>query len=295
MSQFSFQQYQEIVEKAKSGSTNNAANSVRVGFFKLKNDGDEALVRFKVSSVDDLSFATTHQLGAAQKYMKINCLAPLGGARADACPLCARAEVDTAIGKAAKKVFVQMLVAYSDPATNGFSAAVPVVWEKPAGFSKEIASLLRNYGDLSKHVFKITRNGVAGDRGTTYAIDYLPIFDKPEFVPEDFSAFNGFDIAKHSYWVKTADEINEFFQTGAFPAVQRKTPTPAAPVAPAQPVAPAAPVYQAPAYTPVANSGMPGSFTAPAAPVTEAAPVAQPAPESTEMPTRKFGSGGFKF
>jgi hypothetical protein len=153
-------------------------------------------------------------------------------------------------------------------------------------------------GDLKNALVLITRNGKAGDMQTTYSVDVLPaahpVF-KPEMIPADFSAFNNFNIAKHSYWEKSAEEINTFLTTGQFPerqaantqqavnnvaavagayaALATATPTYTAPVQPATPayVAPAAPVQStAPTY-------VPGVTTAPATvPVTTAAPAATP-------------------
>lgn len=219
MSQFNYSDYQNVVNRAQSAP---AVTAVKVGFFKLKNDKDEALVRLNVSSLDELQFATVHQLGAAQKWMKISCLNPVGN-YADSCPLCKKvAEGDTSIGKAAKKVYVQMLVSYKDAATGAFSEAIPVIWERPAGFSREIANLLRDYGDLKSHVFKVTRNGAAGSMQTTYSIAYIPLYDKPESVSTDFSAFTNFKINKHSYWEKTIEEIETFIATGSFPETEAK-------------------------------------------------------------------------
>lgn len=306
MSQFNFQEYQDIVKKAQSGSTNNAPVA-KVGFFKLKNDMDEALVRFNVHSTDDLSFATVHQLGAANKYMKVSCLAPLGSSGKTAtCPLCALAENDPSIGKAAKRVFVQAMVAYKDPATEGFSAAIPVIWERPAGFAREIAGYLNNYGDLTEHVFKITRNGVAGARDTSYSINYIPIFDKEELIAKDFSAFANFDIAKHSYWVKTAAEIAEFIETGKFPVPTRTTGKSAAQAAASGrdtiiPAAAPQPIV-APVVEQAAPAGIETTVSAPAwvnpVPIggVAPAPVKQEEPAhaiSTDRPARKFGD--FKF
>ncbi len=221
MSTFSYSAYQETVAKAKAGTV---SSSVKVGFFKLKNDQDEALVRINVSSLDELQFATVHQLGAAQKWMKISCLNPVGS-YTDNCPLCKKvAEGDTSMGKAAKRVYVQMLVSYRDAATGAYTPAVPVIWERPAGFSREIATLLKDYGDLKQHVLKVTRNGGAGDMKTTYSISYIPMYDKPETVSTDFSAFTNFNIAKHSYWEKTLEEIETFLATGSFPEVEKPAP-----------------------------------------------------------------------
>lgn len=300
MAQFNYNDYQTVIAKAQNNTS--AANSgVKVGFFKLKNDQDEALIRINVNSMEDLQFATIHQLGAAQKWMKVGCLNPVGS-YSDNCPLCsAVAAGNTSIGKASKKIYVQMMVSYKDPATNQFSAAIPVIWERPAGFASEIASKLRDYGPLTERVFKVTRNGAAGNMQTTYAISYIPVYDKPEAVPADFSAFANFNIAKHSYWEKTAADINTFLATGSFPeVVKAQAKTEGAYVAPtafnAQPAA--APTFnsQPASAAPVTPAAAPTAYTppvtpAPAAPIANEAPVVQPA--ATERPARNFG--GFSF
>ena len=297
MANFSYSEYQNVIAKAQNGSANNA---VKVGFFKLKNDGDEALIRINVGSMEDLQFATVHQLGAAQKWMKVGCLNPVGS-YSDNCPLCsAVAAGNTAIGKASKKVYVQMLVSYKDAATGQFSAAIPVIWERPAGFSREIANYIRDYGNLKEIILKVTRNGVAGDMKTTYSIGFIPLYNKPELVPaEGLAAFDNFNIAKHSYWEKTAEEILTFLQTGSFPEkVATVAPTAAPAAAPAtyaQPnVITTTTPYVAPA--PAVNE----AFTAPvttqpvtttpdaATPVRTAGPVVGGSENTSERPVRNF-------
>lgn len=311
MSNFNYSQYQEVIARAQSGSE---GNSVKVGFFKMKNDKDEALVRFNISSLNDLQFATVHQLGAAQRWMKVSCLNPVGSYQ-DTCPLCAAVAGGAKdIGKATKKVYVQMMVSYKDATTGQFAAAIPVIWERPAGFSREIANLLNDYGDLKARVFKVTRNGVANSMQTTYSISYIPLYDKPESVTEDLSAFNNFNIAKHSYWEKTPGDINVFLNTGSFPEVARapqapmpndadapaytkpvyqppvttESYAPATPTAPAY-QAPVAPAYQPPvqpAPQPVAPTFVPGITTTPAVePAAPVAPVAPTAPQAPAMPS----------
>ena len=276
MANFSYDQYQQVIARAQEGSN---GNSVKVGFMKLKNDKDEALVRFNIRTLDDLQFATVHQLGAAQKWMKVSCLNPVGSYQ-DSCPLCAAVSAgNNSIGKASKKVYVQMMIAYKDPATQQFSAAIPVIWERPAGFSREIANLIKDYGDLTNRVFKITRNGTAGNMQTTYSISYIPLYDKPECVTNDFSAFSNFNIAKHSFWEKTLGDINVFLNTGSFPEIARapQAPTPTDADAPAysrnmnmttpMPQAPATP-FNAPATVPESTT----PYVAPVAPAAPAAP-----------------------
>ena len=251
--QFTYQDYFNSVQNAQ----NNASQGPKVGFFKLKDDGDEALVRINLGTVEELQFAAVHTLNVAGKWMKVSCLSPFG---TGSCPLCTSANGGNgSVSKAGKKVYVQMLAAYRDKATGTFSAPVPVIWERPAGFSKDLANKLRDYGNLREVLLKVTRNGIAGDMKTTYSLDYaVPTVFKPELVPADFSAFNNFNIAKHSYWEKTPEEIVAFLQTGSFPEAQQAAQSAAAPqVAPQQ-------VYTAsvnPTYTaPVAQAAPAQSF-----------------------------------
>lgn len=219
MSKFNYEEYQNVVSAAKNGTS-----GVKVGFFKLANDGDEALVRINCSSVNDLDFASVHTISTEGKWLKVSCLNPLGNYN-DNCELCtAVANGNKAISKAQKKVYIQMLASYKDKVTGTWSDPVPVIWERPASYSRDIANKLKDYGDLRQTLLKITRNGIAGDMKTTYSLDYaVPTIFKPEMIPMDFSAFNNFNIAKHSYWEKTAEEVHTYLITGAFPEVTKST------------------------------------------------------------------------
>ena len=294
MSTFSYNQYQSVVAQAQASGE----GSAKVGYFKLKDDGDIAIARINIGSTDDMNFASVHTIGANGRWLKVSCLNPLG-ANNGSCALCAAnaANPKGAVSKAAKKLFIPMIVSYRDPnAATGYTAPAPVIWDRPAAFSRELANKLMIAGDLRNTLVLITRNGKAGDMQTTYSVDILPethpVF-KPEMIPADFSAFNNFNIARHSYWEKTAEEINAYLTTGQFPERAQ-----AAPQQPAQSVASVATAYtaaqpvqqQAPAYTAP-------SFTQPAIPTPAAAPAPTPAYEATvtaaEPPVRNFT--GFSF
>jgi len=286
MSQFNYEDYQKVVAKAQNPST----NAVKIGFFKL-GDGQEALVRINVSKLDDLKFATVHAPvfgkkfeGLGSGFTPVMCLNEVGS-YSDACPFCkAAADGHDIIGKAAKKVYVQMLVSYKDASTGQFSAAVPVVWERPAGFSKELAAKLRDYENLAAHVFKITRIGAGKD--TKYSLDYIPVYDKPEVVSADFSAFSNFDITKHSFWVKTAEELEGYLASGSFPAAEPK---------PAETSRNLEKVIASPAEEAKIEEAL--GFTAPASqePAPAVTPATAPAeePKPAERPARNFS--GFSF
>ena len=69
-------------------SDNNNTQLSNVSFFSLKNDNDEAIVRFAHDSVDSFELLTTHDISYNGKFRKINCIRtpkePL-----ENCPLCA--------------------------------------------------------------------------------------------------------------------------------------------------------------------------------------------------------------
>lgn len=302
MSQFTYSQY----------ASNKPSNyGVNVGWFSLKNDGDTALVRFNCTTIDDLHFATVHSLTAGGRFMKVSCLRSFNSTE-DECPFChAAATGNTSIGKTAKKVFIEMLVSYKDKVTNTYSAPVPVIWERPAGFAGELKSKMANYGSLRESLFTITRAGAAGSRDTRYSIDYaIPTVFRPDMIPNDFSVFDNFDISKKGYYTKTAAEMQIYLNTGSFPERQSPTNTMsvssrdsdgyinlAAPSVPAQSTNTA--TYSAPLEKAVQNSETFATSTPttaqtvavrPAIPTPTAAPVTT---TETPKPERKFG--GFSF
>lgn len=293
MSTFNFAQYQQIAAQEQSQSS---GDGTKVGYFKLKDDGDTAIARINLSSTDEFMFAAVHTLQVGGKWMKVSCLNPLG-MNAAGCPLCSanQANPKGSVGKSAKKMFIPMIVSYRDAqSATGYAPPVPVIWDRPASFSRELANKLMLAGNLKDVLVMITRNGKAGDMQTTYSVEIIPathpVF-KPEMIPTDFSAFNNFNIAKHSYWEKTTEEINTFLATGQFPERAQNNNQQAV-----NAMANTASTYAAPAtpaYTaPGGQSAMAApQYTAPAAPMNAPA-TAAPANAAT-TPTRNFS--GFSF
>ena len=308
-STFNFAQYQQIAAQEQTQS----GDGTKIGYFKLKEDGDIAIARINLSSTDEFMFAAVHTLQVGGKWMKVSCHNPLG-MNAAGCPLCSanQANPKGSIGKSAKKMFIPMLVSYRDPqSATGYTPVTPVIWDRPAQFSRELANKLMVAGNLKDVLVLITRNGKAGDMQTTYSVDVLPanhpVF-KPEMIPADFSAFNNFNIAKHSYWEKTVEEINTFLATGQFPEVAKannqQTVNTVANTANAY-AAPATPAYiasvqTAPAQTvPVYTAPTPQfeGYTAPQQPVNNTAPMTATTSVNTDnaagTPVRNFS--GFSF
>ena len=294
-----YEQHLAATAQSAQASTGTNQGGTKVGFLKLPNDGSEALVRINYGSVSEFMMTSYHQLDASQKYMKIECLAPQG-TYGSTCPLCTAAASNPSISKAKTRIFVPMLAAYRE-AGGVLSAPVPVIWDAAANarqdYAKALATKLADFGNLRDHVFILRRHGTGLD--TSYSIDYVPALDSEEYVPKDFSAFANFNIAKHSYWVKSLDEITTFLTTGSFPQYQKQdqptAPAPKVSVLSARPQATVTPEPQytapaAPAFAPAPAAPAPIPMAAPSPVESTPEPVATPEP-TPATPGRNFGSG----
>lgn len=185
-----------------------------VGFFSLKNDGDEAIVRILCDSVLDLEILTVHPVTVGQSSFpnrNVNCLRtphdPL-----EMCPFCNSNE------KVKQRVFIRML--QYDPNTREPHA---VVWDRPAGsYVPKLKSYIDNYGPLSNIMCKIIRHGSGLD--TTY--DIIPNINPQVYnlndYKKDVSDFEEFKVLGRMVLDKTAEEMMTFMRTGNFPEKQQE-------------------------------------------------------------------------
>ena len=70
------------------------------------------------------------------------------------------------------------------------------------------------YGDLTKSIFKIKRNGARGDMKTTYSIMYAPptVYTDDKY-PADFSGLEGYEVIGGAVLDKSYDELVELAKT----------------------------------------------------------------------------------
>ena len=195
----------------------NNNNSNQVGFFNLKSDGEEAIVRFMIDSVEDMEILTVHDIHVDGKFRQISCVRdprePI-----EKCPLCARNE------KIKQVVFIKMIQYVNTP--DGKIEAQPVVWQRSAStYAHKIKGYLDNYGPLSNILCKVIRHGARGDMKTTY--DIIPNLNPTQFPPESFpiveGAFNDYKACGRVVLDKNIDEINTFINTGSFPETTSNT------------------------------------------------------------------------
>lgn len=213
----------------------------KVNYFKLENNGDCAIVRFPYSSTDQFESVYAHTVtDSSGKWPKIKCLRQSYTDSIELCPLCNSGKDQI---KAKKTFFVKLLNYIPDG--NGGQKAQACIWTRPlhidstsgkyTGFAGDLASYIEEYGDLSKLIFKIKRNGEANDLKTTYTLTVLQTEKYPATIYKpDFSDFNDFDLLKNKfYYEKSVDDMNKYLITGTFfeakqtftPSVTQTTPT----------------------------------------------------------------------
>ena len=164
MSQLSMQDFRKFSDERSNGFGSENSDKRYVGYFSLKNDGDSAVVRFMIDSVDDLNVVFMHTVKVDGRFRAINCLRdPLQPA--SSCPLC------SADNRPKQRIYIPLLSYERDD--KGELIAVPRIWERPVFYEKRLSALTSEYGKLSNMLFRIVRNGAAG--GTVYPVKFTTV------------------------------------------------------------------------------------------------------------------------
>lgn len=204
-----------------STATNSNSDGFRVGFFGIK-DGEEAIVRFVINSVDDFDIFTVHPITVGQSSYpnrRVSCLR--NNPKTDPinmCPLCAKGE------KVQQRMYIKMIQYVNE---NGQIIPKAVIWDRPAySYAPQLKSYLDNYGPLTNIICKIVRHG--GGLDTKYDIipNLNPQIYSDQMYVKDFSAFDGFNVLGGMVMNKSFEDINQFILTGEFPTVSANTTNP---------------------------------------------------------------------
>lgn len=217
MAKYSYQSYIDSARQQKRGSKEPYAR--KVGYFKLINDGDKAVVRFDYSNADEFDIYDVHTFKNKEgHYRNVLCLKKNFRDPDADCPFC-KAGYDA---YPLRTKFYVKLIQYV-PQEDGSIKVEPKVWERPANFAKTIDSFINDYGDLHDVVFIVTRNGERGSRDTTYSINLaLPSkYNEANGYAKDFSGFDGFNLVGHSFMSRDYEEMEAFVATGDFPLRKR--------------------------------------------------------------------------
>jgi len=194
-----FLKQQEEKQARQAAFAEGNSNGPRVGYFSLKNDGDEAIVRFVYESPDQFDILTTHQTTIDGKFRRVNCLRDFKDDVAK-CPFCAS-------GKPVQQRFYIKLIEYTR-AEDGTITATPKIWERPTSYVGILSNLFAEYGDISDSVFKVKRSGEAGSLQTTYSVMLAnPTVYNAQLYPKNMDAFEGYNIIGSAVLDKSFDEL----------------------------------------------------------------------------------------
>ena len=273
MGQIDFNTFKQNLQNQnnRNTNTNEQTRGKYIGYFSLKNDKDQAIVRIMVDSPEQLKIVGIHRVTVGGRLRAVNCMRdprePI-----ENCPFCA------ADKRLEYRVYIPVIEYTRDD--QGKIRPRAKVWERSALYVDTITNLIDNYGPLSDSIFKIIRNGESGSKNTTYDIMYgNPSVYKPELYPKDETLFEGYEVIGTTVLDPTVEEAVQILQ-GITPerfqfnqnnnTFQNKSSNPTTttssagdyrptspPVTPATPVAtnvvPEAPSYTAPRANPMSG------------------------------------------
>ena len=206
--------WNDFQARAAEMEARQASNGPRVGFFTLKNDGDEAIVRIMHDTPDDFDILAVHPVQVDGRFRNVSCLRGPSDPM-DMCPFCLENK------KLATKIYIHMIQYVRDE--NNQIVAQPKVWERTTAYARQIAEYINEYGPLSDMIFKIKRNGAAGSMDTTYTI--IPANAKlyPEdLYVKDYEMFANYQALGHAVMNKSYEDMMQMVD-GA-PATQQAKP-----------------------------------------------------------------------
>lgn len=179
-------------------------------FFTLRNDGDQAIVRFMYEDTSTFEIFTVHDANVGGKRRKINCIRdprePI-----TTCPMCAS-------GKTVSNRFFIKMIEYRTNEQNQIIPC-PVVWERSLSYATKLKGMLDEYGPLSDCLFKIKRNGAAGSMDTSYEIFFCsPKVYPNEMYPKVDDAFKDVTFLNTLIIDKSREDLEVFINTGSFPS-----------------------------------------------------------------------------
>lgn len=214
MAKLSFSDLQTKSSEPMGGG--NYQNSVN--FFTLKNDGDEAIVRFLHNSTSDFDIYAVHSVDTPQerkKFHNVNCLRGMNGA-VEECPFCAAGM------RFSNKIFIHLIQYVTND--QGQIEARPMIWERAIPYAYTLKGYLEEYGPLPNYIFKIKRSGAPGSRDTTYNITFANQAAYPiEKYPIVMDAFNNYNALGHALEKCTPQDMIFFLENKTFPQPVPKT------------------------------------------------------------------------
>jgi len=178
-------------------TADNYGGSGRSSFFTLKDDKDKAKVRFLYNTMSDIEGYVVHQVDVGDKQRYVNCLREYNEPL-DKCPFCA------AQMKVIPRLFLKL---YNE------DAGECQIWERSKAYYQKLSGYADRYKPLYNEVIEIERHGKKGDKQTDY--QFFPIENSE--INIDDEQYECSEPLGTIILDKTADEMNEYLDTGEFP------------------------------------------------------------------------------
>lgn len=201
MGYISREDFQKLQEERSNNSSDRSGPFV--GYFKLQEDNQEALVRFVYSDEEEIynDIIITHKATVDGKFRRVNCLRnytdPI-----DLCPMCQKGIPSQ------QRLYIRMIEYVRDEDNN--IKAYAKVWERPTSYVFTLMDKFKEYGNLSDCIFKVRRHGKPGDMKTTYSIDFAnPNIYNSTLYPKDFSAFEDYSIVGNAVLDLNSEELSK--------------------------------------------------------------------------------------
>lgn len=176
------------------------------GFFRISEDGETKCIRLLYNSIDDIPADIVHRVVVDGKTRWVNCLRNNADDPEHICPLCA------AKNPRQRRVFLRVYEITKFNKKGEDIEGDVKYWDRGNSIISDLESLSRRYAPLVSHIFEVERKGKRGDMSTQYKFFDTNHDDK---TLEDYPAEE--DILGTIILDKTAEEMNEFIETGSFP------------------------------------------------------------------------------
>lgn len=202
-----------LKKNSGSNTTSSQPREYKVGYFNKPKVGETRTVRFNYNSYEEIHMQTVHKVkkNPDDRYEQIS-IACLGYQE---CPLCGQVDKDGKHVKLVTKAYLELINYIRQP--DGTMKAQAEAWEAPASVVDTLKAIYEEWGNLRDIVCKITCS--KGSNGITeYGVQVGNQSAYPESIyVKDFSNFEDYDITKHLYYVKSAEDMKVYLETGKFP------------------------------------------------------------------------------
>ena len=201
-------------------------NDSKINFLKLQDDGWYAEVRFMYGPGEIFEGQTVHNVSEDPKRPRyVPCLRGLNEPL-ESCPLCASGSKINA--QFFIPVFVHAIVSNLRGVESRQEVNQVMLFQRGSTFKGALQAVIRNTNGTGKpivsSVFRLVRNGKAGDQKTNYSVEYVGTDDTTlEQLPQRPEILGSYILPKVDYQTMVEKYVNKTSTSTPAAAVQPRT------------------------------------------------------------------------